>query len=121
MKIAVPTMDDGGLDKDISPHFGRCSTFTIYDLKNDETNIIPNNSKHKGGKGNPPELLAKENVDVLICKNLGRKAVTLFNNLGMEVYSGAQGKAKEGIDSWKNNRLTKTSVQDACSEGKRYP
>lgn len=121
MKIALPTMGENGLKEKISNHFGRCPNFTLYDVEDDDIDVISNNSRHKGGKGNPPDLLAEENVDVMICKNLGKKAVSLFEELGIDVYSGARGTVEEAIEDWKEDRLEETSVSDACDEGKRYP
>ncbi|MFW6038831.1 MAG: NifB/NifX family molybdenum-iron cluster-binding protein [Candidatus Saliniplasma sp.] len=121
MKIAMPTMGDSGFDEKVGEHFGRCSTFTIYDSEKDDVKVISNNSRHKGGKGNPPDLLAKKDVDVMICRNLGKKAVSLFEKLGIDVYSGARGTVKESIESWEKEKLEKTSVSDTCDQGKHYP
>jgi len=121
MRVALPTMGEKGLKEKIGAHFGRCPTFTIYDLETEEIEVISNNSKHKGGKGNPPELLAEKDIDCMICKNLGRKAVSLFEDLGIEVYDGAEGTVQEAVESWKNDSLDETSISDACDEGQHYP
>lgn len=121
MKIALPTMGKDGFDEKVGEHFGRCPTFTIYDPEREDVEIISNNSKHKGGKGNPPDLLANKGVDVMICSNLGKRAVSLFEKLGVEVYTGAEGTVEESIELWEKERLQKTSVSDACDQGKHYP
>lgn len=121
MRVALPTMGEKGLEEEIGAHFGRCPTFTICDLENDEIEIISNNSKHAGGKGNPPELLAEKDIDAMICKNLGKKAVSLFEDLGIEVYDDAEGTVGDAIESWKNDNLKETSISDACDEGQQYP
>ncbi|MEF8874737.1 MAG: NifB/NifX family molybdenum-iron cluster-binding protein [Candidatus Thermoplasmatota archaeon] len=118
MKVAIPTMGESGFDEKISGHFGRCRTFAIYDTEEEDLNFIPNNSKHMGGKGNPPELLAEENVDVMLCGNLGRKAVNLFEELGIDVYCGAKGTVDDALDSWDEDGLEEASVSDACEEGR---
>lgn len=121
MKLALPTTGENGLKEKVSTHFGRCPTFTIYDVEDEDIKVISNNSRHKGGGGNPPDLLAEEDVDAMVCQNLGKKAVSLFEELGIDVYSGARGTVKDAIEGWKENRLEETSVSDACDEGKRYP
>ncbi len=121
MRVALPTMGEKGLDEKIGTHFGRCPTFTIYDLEDEEIEVIPNNSKHNGGEGNPPELLAEKNIDCMICKNLGKRAVSLFEDLGINVYDGAGGTVEQAIENWKNDSLDETSISEACDEGKHYP
>ncbi|MBS3816600.1 MAG: NifB/NifX family molybdenum-iron cluster-binding protein [Candidatus Thermoplasmatota archaeon] len=118
MKVAVPAMGESGYDENISDHFGRCKTFAIYDTEEEDLSFIPNNSKHMGGKGNPPELLAEENIDLMLCANLGRKAVSLFEELGIDVYCGAGGTIEDALDSWDDDQLREASVSDACEEGR---
>lgn len=120
MKVAIPSMGDSGLDETISAHFGRCKTFALYDEEADKLNFIPNNSKHMGGEGNPPEILNEEDVDVLLCTNLGRKAVDLFEELGIEVYCGATGTVEDAIEEWENDELDEASMDNACAEGNHH-
>ena len=85
MKIAVPTMGDKGLDVVIGEHFGRVPTYTIVDLDTNEVKVIPNTSEHMGGIGHPPEIMAREGVNIMVCRGLGRRAITLFEELGIDV------------------------------------
>ncbi len=121
MRVALPTDGEGGKDATLGAHFGRVPTFTIYDTETEEIDAIQNNSKHRGGRGNPPELLDEQDIDVLVCSNLGRKAVSLFEDMGIDVYSGARGTVEEAIQAWKDGKLEETSVSDACDEGNHYP
>lgn len=120
MKVAMPTDGERGLEENIAQHFGRSPTFTIYDTEKEDVNVIENQSKHRGGKGNPPELLAEEDVDVMICSNLGRKAVNLFEDLGIHVYCGAGGTVQEAIEAWENDELEEATVAEACDEGRHH-
>ncbi len=107
MKVAVPSSDDSGLDSQVFPHFGRCPFYTLMDTESGEVSILPNKSSHFGGSKSPPELLLEEGVSVLICGDLGRKAIALFRDAGIGVYIGAKGSVKEGIEAWKNGGLEK--------------
>lgn len=118
MKIAIPAMGESGYDEKISSHFGRCRTFAIYDTEDEDLSFLPNNSKHMGGKGNPPELLDEENVDVMLCGNLGIKAVSLFEELGIDVYRGARGTVEDALNSWEEDELEEASLNTACEEGR---
>ncbi len=116
MKVCVPTMGENGLDNLVGEHFGRVPTYTIVDLETDDIKVVPNTSEHMGGRGQPPEIMAKEGVSVMICKGLGRRAITLFEELGIEVYIGASGTVKDAVNAFKQGKLQKAGAADACAQ-----
>jgi len=116
MKVCIPTNGNNGLEDMVGEHFGRVNTYTIVDLENNSVNVIPNTSNHMGGTKNPPEILAEQGVNVMICQGLGRRAISMFSDFGIEVYIGAAGTVKDAIDAYKNGSLTKASEGDACQQ-----
>ena len=116
MKICIPTMGKRGLDDSVGEHFGRVPTYTIVDLENDEVKVVPNVSHHMGGQGDPPEIMAKEGVNVMICQGLGRRAISMFEGFGITVYIGAIGTIRDAVAAFKQNRLQKATVDDACGK-----
>jgi len=116
MKICIPTIGENGLENPVGEHFGRVPTYTIVDLNTNEVKVIPNTSEHMGGYGYPPEIMAREGVDVMICRGLGRRAITMFEELGIEVYIGASGTVRDTIEAFKKGLLQKASRDDACGE-----
>lgn len=98
----------------IGEHFGRVPTFTIVDTETNETEVIPNTSHHMGGGGYPPELMANANVNVMLCSNLGHRAIGMFEEFGIEVYVGAHGTVEDAIHMWKNNMLQMATDKTAC-------
>lgn len=116
MKIAFPTAGNKGLDEEIGEHFGRVPTYTIVDLETNEVKIMPNTSEHFGGTGYPPELLAKEGVEVMICRGIGRKAISMFQEFGIEVYAGATGTVRRALDAFIQGELKKASLGNGCRE-----
>ncbi len=118
MKLCFPTEGYLGLNELIGEHFGRTPTYTIYDLESHDVKVIENSSEHMGGIGYPPELMKKEGVDVMVCMGLGRRAITMFNEYGIEVYIGATGTVEDSITSYKNMLLKKATFFDSCSEHK---
>jgi predicted Fe-Mo cluster-binding NifX family protein len=114
MKICIPTIGENGLDNLVGEHFGRVPTYTIVDLDTDEVKVIPNTSEHMGGQGQPPEIMAREGVNVMVCRGLGRRAISLFEELGIDVYIGASGTVRDAIDAYKQDKLQKASMDDAC-------
>ena len=114
MKICIPTMGKRGLDDGVGEHFGRVPTYTIVDLENDEVKVIPNVSHHMGGQGDPPEIMAKEGVNVMICQGLGRRAISMFEGFGITVYIGAIGTVRDAVAAFKQDKLQKATMDDAC-------
>ncbi|MFO7990808.1 MAG: NifB/NifX family molybdenum-iron cluster-binding protein [Thermoplasmata archaeon] len=117
MRIAIPTDGQQGMEDSISNHFGRCPTFTIYDTDTKEVEVILNTSEHMGGSGKPPELLSQQHIDVMITSNLGRRAVTMFKEFGIQVYCGARGTAKDAVESWRRGELAAADENNVCEEG----
>ena len=116
MKICVPTMGEKGLDDTVGEHFGRVPTYTIVDADTNEVKVIQNTSHHMGGQGYPPELMAQEGATIMVCRGLGRRAIQMFEELGIEVYIGASGTVKEAVEAFKQGRLQKASMSDACGQ-----
>ena len=116
MKVYIPTIDELGLDDSVGEHFGRVPTYTIVDLEKDGITIIPNTSHHMGGRGDPPEIMAKEGVNVMICQGLGRRAISLFESLGIEVYIGASGTVRDAITMFQQGMLEKATLDNACGK-----
>ena len=116
MKICIPTMGTRGLDEYVGEHFGRVPTYTIVDFDTNEIKVIPNTSEHMGGTGYPPEIMAHAGVNTLICSGLGRRAIGMFEEIGIDVYIGASGTVKDAIAAFREGRLQKAGVGDACSK-----
>ena len=116
MKICIPTNGDEGLDDYVGEHFGRVPTYTIVNSNTNKVKTVPNISHHMGGQVEPPEIMVKEGVDVLICNGLGRRAISAFNGYGIAVYIGATGKVRCAVNAFKQGKLQKATISDACGK-----
>jgi predicted Fe-Mo cluster-binding NifX family protein len=116
VKVCLPTMGDRGMEEDVSAHFGRAPTFTVVDLDTGAVKVVPNTGEHMGGKGHAGELLLKEGAQVMIAGNLGPRAVELFQQSGIEVFTCATGTVREAIEDWKAGMLTVADAENACLE-----
>lgn len=116
MKICIPTMGVSGMDEDICQHFGRAPTFTVIDLDSKDVKVLKNISEHMGGTGLPTETISAEGVQVMIVGGLGPKAVSFFNQAGIEVFVGAAGTVKDAIDDWNANMLVHADMDNACKD-----
>lgn len=116
MKICIPTIGNNGLDDFVGEHFGRVPTYTIVDLETNEVKVVKNTSEHMGGVGYPPEIMLREGVNILVCRGLGRRAISMFDETGIDVYIGASGSVKDAISAFKQGRLQKAGIGDACGQ-----
>lgn len=115
MKISIPSMGKGGLEDMVCQHFGTAPVYTVFDTESGEVLVLVNTSEHTGGVGHPPEILYAAGVKVMLCGGLGRKAVTMFNDMGIDVFVGAKGCVKDALESWKSCSLQRATCETACS------
>ncbi len=113
-KIVIPTDGRKGPEEAVAQHFGRSQTYTFLDEKGEVVEIIENTSEHMGGQGLPPELMKQHGANILLCHDLGPRALSLCNEYGIDVYTSQAETVKEIFDMWKNNKLKKAGAGDAC-------
>ncbi|NOQ53706.1 MAG: dinitrogenase iron-molybdenum cofactor biosynthesis protein [Thermoplasmata archaeon] len=116
MRISVPSMGNNGLDEQVGEHFGRVPTYTIVDTETDAVETLTNTSEHMGGTGYPPELMAKANVDVMVCGGLGRRAIMMFEELGIRVFVGASGTVGNAVQMYQSGALQEATDENACKQ-----
>lgn len=84
-KIAIPVNESGLLDA----HFGHCKFFNLYTCENSEIlgeeKLVP--PPHEPGV--LPRWLAGKGATDIIAGGMGQKAISLFNNNGVNVLVGA--------------------------------
>ncbi len=88
-RIAVPSMEKGGLDGQRSGHFGHCDVFTLVDVEDGEVKKVTtiNNQSHvQGGCMVPVNLLAEHKVNALIVGGIGMRPLMGFRQVGIDVY-----------------------------------
>jgi len=118
MRIVIPTDGRKGLDDTIALHFGRCNTYTFLDKSGKIVEIIENTSEHMGGTGLPPELMKKHGADILLCRDLGPRALKLCCELGITVYVCDKTKVKDVFNLWKQGKIRKAGASDVCESHK---
>lgn len=116
MKVCIPTQGNKGLDDTVGEHFGRVPYYTVVDTETDEVEALENTSEHMGGQGYPPEIMARAGVNVMLCGGLGRRAIMMFEEMGIAVYVGAYGKVGDAINMWENKQLQSATNENACRQ-----
>jgi ATP-binding protein involved in chromosome partitioning len=93
-RIALP-ITDGRL----AEHFGRCEQFVIYETDPERGSAGPSEvlAAPPHQPGFLPGWLADKGVDVIIARGMGPRAVSAFEEHGIEVVLGASGEQANAI------------------------
>ena len=119
MRIAFSCDDNRGLEGVISYHFGRCPYYTFVDVedgqvKNVEVVSNPYYSQHAPGV--VPDFIHSQGANVMITGGMGSRALSFFNQYGIEVVTGASGKVRHALESYLRGEL---KGAQPCGEGGR--
>ena len=91
-RIAIPSMETGGLDGQRSGHFGHCDVFTLVDVVDGQikgVTTVPNQGHVQGGCMVPVNLLAGHQVNALVVGGIGMRPLMGFKQVGITVYYDA--------------------------------
>jgi predicted Fe-Mo cluster-binding NifX family protein len=108
MRVAISSEGSGGLDSAVSPHFGRCSHFTLVDLEGadlSEVRAVPNPFVDGHQPGQVPAFMASQGVDVMLSGGMGRRAIEIFEQLGIQAVTGASGSVRQALESYLGGSL----------------
>lgn len=121
MRIAISAEGDRGLDSPVSAHFGRCPSFVLVDVedgKAQELRVIDNPYYAQHEPGQVPAFIHSHDVDVMLTGGMGWRAISLFEEYGIEAVSGAQGTVRRALGGYIGGELR--GVQP-CEEGHAQP
>jgi len=120
-RIAIPSVNKGGLDGQRSGHFGHCDVFTIVDVEDGEikeVSTIPNQEHVQGGCMVPVNFLAGHNVNALIVGGIGMRPLMGFRQVGIDVYHDAvRPEIRPVVEDLIAGRLPIISDDQVCGGG----
>ena len=115
MKICIPGELGGGKSSPLSGHFGSAPFFTIYDPDTSEFNVISNhNEHHQHGQCHPLSIIGTQNIDVIICRGMGRRAIQALDNAGIKVYISKAVTVDQCVREFNENKLVVMDLDGAC-------
>ncbi|MBU2513542.1 NifB/NifX family molybdenum-iron cluster-binding protein [bacterium] len=123
-RIAVPSLENGGLEGMRAGHFGHCDVFTLIDVENGEikqVSTIQNEEHVQGGCMVPVQLLAKHNVNVLVVGGIGLRPLMGFNQFNIDVYYEAErGEIKPVVEDLIAGKLQIIQKDQVCGGGQAH-
>jgi len=119
-RVVVPTIDDSGLDSQLSEHFGRTPYFTVIDLdeKSEVSNlkVVPNVGEHAGGSGYAHDLVLELKPNAIIVYGMGPRGLIGFQNARIAVLKANGNTVKEVISAYKEDVLEE--LTEGCHEAR---
>ena len=88
MKLAIPSIGEGGLDAQRSAHFGHADCFTIVTIEDGavaDVHVIANPPHAEGGCMRPVGILADHGIDAIVAAGMGMRPMQGFANAGITV------------------------------------
>jgi predicted Fe-Mo cluster-binding NifX family protein len=120
-RIAVPSLEAGGLDGQRSGHFGHCDVFTLVDVKDGEiesVTTIANQSHVQGGCMVPVNLLSDNKVNALIVGGIGMRPLMGFRQVGIDVYhDSTRPEIRPVVEDLIEGRLPMIEDDQVCGGG----
>ena len=116
MRIAISVDDDRGLDSVVAQHFGRCPYYVFVDIEQDqiqEIEVLANPYFANHSPGQVPAFIHQQGADMMIAGGMGGRAIMLFQQMGIQAYTGAAGTVQQALE-----QVTGGALQDAtpCAE-----
>lgn len=116
MRIAVSAETDAGLDSRTNHHFGRCAYYAFVDVDGHEiesVQIIPNPFAQSHQPGMVPQFIRQQGADVMLSGGMGYRAIGFFEQLGVQVATGASGSVGESVQRFLDGELSEAAP---CSD-----
>jgi predicted Fe-Mo cluster-binding NifX family protein len=117
-RVAVPSVEKGGINGVRSGHFGHCDVFTLIDVEEGKIkniSIIKNETHAQGGCMVPVNLLEKHKVNALIVGGIGMRPLMGFRHAGIDVYYEPQeSKIKPLVEDLIEGRLNLIRNNQVC-------
>ena len=111
LKIGIPSETGDGLESTISYHFGRARYYTIIEIEDNKIKKVEvvQTPFIEHGPGDIPNFLKSKGVNLVIAFGMGGRAIDFFNQLGIKVITGAEGKIRDIVNSYLRGELQTTS------------
>jgi predicted Fe-Mo cluster-binding NifX family protein len=121
MRIAISAEGDYGLQSIVSPHFGRCPCYVLADVEDgqlEELKVVGNPYYDQHVPGQVPTFIQSQGVNVMLTGGMGRRAVALFEEFGIEAVTGAYGTVQLALEGYLGGQLRGVTP---CEEAHQAP
>ncbi len=119
--IAVPSVNPGGLESALMPHFGHCDVFTIVEMDEGQVknvSTLPNMPHEHGGCTAPVRYLADHGVKIMLAGGMGMRPLQAFLQSGVDVFfSGLAKTVDKAVRDYADGKLQPFGDNGLCKGG----
>ncbi|MBN1119566.1 MAG: NifB/NifX family molybdenum-iron cluster-binding protein [Anaerolineae bacterium] len=120
MRIAISADTSDGLNSRVAQHFGRCPFFAIVEVEGKEVQSVelidnPFFASHQPGQ--VPGFIHEQKANVMISGGMGRRAIDIFQQVGIEAVTGASGSVQNALDCYFDGVISGTAP---CKESEDH-
>jgi len=109
MRICI-TATGQDLDATVDQSFGRAQFFLFVDSETSNTEAVQNRPRTHGAGIRAAQILAENGASVVITGRVSRNAHAALTDAGVEIYVGATGLAKEGLQAYQAGHLSRAEA-----------
>ncbi|MGM5484602.1 MAG: NifB/NifX family molybdenum-iron cluster-binding protein [Nanobdellota archaeon] len=116
MIIAFAVQENKGIDSTLARHFGRCPYYIFIDSENEGIKDIKTKENPFLANHNPgdvPKFISENRADVMIAGGMGPKAISWFNDLGINTITTTPKKIDDLLDDYFKGNL---GGADSCRD-----
>jgi len=118
--LAVPSNTPGGLDAEISEHFGHCELFTLINIQEGKVasvDTVPNVEHGAGGCMEPVQLLKDQGVQAIVVGGMGARPMQALADVNIDVYFAEKNslkKVQEAVDGLVQGNFPVMRADQTC-------
>ncbi|MCI5120037.1 MAG: dinitrogenase iron-molybdenum cofactor biosynthesis protein [Candidatus Electrothrix sp. AUS4] len=118
--LAVPSNTPGGLDAEISEHFGHCDLFTLINIQEGKVasvDTVANVEHGAGGCLEPVQLLKDQGVQAIVVGGMGARPMQAFADVNINVYFAEKKslkKVREAVDGIVQGNFPVMRAEQTC-------
>ncbi len=120
VRIVIPVMDEGGVNAQLSEHFGRAPYFAVIELDEEghvlSQQTVPNVSEHFGGVGYPSDRILQLKPNAIITYGMGPRALTIFQDAKVAVLRTNANTVKDVIAAYNRDELEE--LTEGCHQAR---
>ncbi len=116
MRLCLPTTDGSGLTSRLSPHFGSAPFFTLVDTAAGQVEAWSNaHEHHEHGRCNPAKGLMSRDLDAVVCRGLGMRALQHLLDTGIPVLVTEAWTVAGALEAFHAGELKAMNDEEACA------
>lgn len=122
VRIVIPVIDEGGLDAQLSEHFGRAPYFAVVEVDEKgqlvSKKTVANAGEHFGGSGRRADFILQLKPNVIITYGMGPRGLSIYQDVRVAVLRANANTVRQVIDAYNKNELEE--LTEGCHEA-RHP